>query len=104
MLLHDNRMQAELGITLALAHHRSGYTLETGQAVREHLFGKGLYRGSAECDIRNAPSARLLLRKEMPQDRQGRNKAAGSRNRSRLHVPGLSSQERPCVCRGGSCS
>lgn len=62
VLLHDNRMQAELGITLAPARHGSGYALETVQAALEHLFGQGVHRVSAECDTRNVPSVRLLKR------------------------------------------
>ncbi|MFI1169656.1 GNAT family N-acetyltransferase [Streptomyces sp. NPDC020801] len=62
VLLHDNRMQAELGGTLRPALHGSGYALEVMQAILEHLFDKGLHRVSAECDARNTPSARLMER------------------------------------------
>ncbi|MGW4983924.1 GNAT family N-acetyltransferase [Streptomyces mirabilis] len=63
VLLHDNRMQAELGGTLTPALHGSGYAIEALQAILEHLFfNKGLHRVSAECDTRNTPSGRLLER------------------------------------------
>ncbi|MDF3141807.1 MULTISPECIES: GNAT family N-acetyltransferase [unclassified Streptomyces] len=62
VLLHGNRMQAELGITLRPDLHRRGYALEAVQAILEYLFTKGLHRVSADCDTRNSPSARLLER------------------------------------------
>ncbi|MEU9116426.1 GNAT family protein [Streptomyces sp. NPDC048483] len=49
MNLHDNRLQAGLGCT---------------------LFGRVLHRVSAECDVRGAPSARLLERVDF--DLEGR--------------------------------
>ncbi|MFC5148908.1 GNAT family N-acetyltransferase [Streptomyces aureoversilis] len=60
--LHDNRMQADLGYTLAPALHGQGYAIEAVRAVLGHLFRQGLHRVSAECDTRNTPSARLLER------------------------------------------
>jgi RimJ/RimL family protein N-acetyltransferase len=61
--LHGNRMQAELGFTLAPVHQGRGYATEAVTAVLEQLFTKGgLHRVSAECDARNTASARLLRR------------------------------------------
>jgi RimJ/RimL family protein N-acetyltransferase len=61
--LHDNRMQAEIGFTLAPAYQGRGYAAEAVRGVVEHLFiVQGLHRISAECDARNARSARLLAR------------------------------------------
>ena len=61
--LHENRMQADIGFTLAPAHQGHGYAAEAVRRVLEHLFTeRGLHRVSAECDARNLPSARLLDR------------------------------------------
>lgn len=61
--LHENRMQAEIGFTLATAHQGQGYAAEAVGAVLNHLFTiRGLHKVSAECDARNAASARLLER------------------------------------------
>ncbi len=60
--LHDNRMQAELGFTLARRHQRQGYATEAVRAMLGMLFAGGLHRVSAECDARNDASARLLHR------------------------------------------
>lgn len=60
--LHDNRMQAELGFTLAPDRQGHGYAAEAVRAVLDDLFTRGLRRVSAECDARNARSARLLER------------------------------------------
>jgi RimJ/RimL family protein N-acetyltransferase len=61
--LHVNRMQAEIGYTIAAAYQRRGYATEAVHGVLEHLFSeRGLHRVSAECDGRNLPSARLLER------------------------------------------
>jgi RimJ/RimL family protein N-acetyltransferase len=61
--LHENRMQAEIGFTLATAHQGNGYATEAVHAVLDHLFGvRGLHKVSAECDARNHASARLLER------------------------------------------
>ncbi|MDJ0345149.1 GNAT family protein [Streptomyces sp. H10-C2] len=61
--LHDNRMQADLGVTLAAGRQRSGYAIEAVRAVLEDLFTRrGLHRVSAECDARNTRSAQLLER------------------------------------------
>jgi aminoglycoside 6'-N-acetyltransferase len=59
---HTNGMQAELGYTLAAAHQGKGYATEAVRAVLDRAFGTGLRRVSAECDARNAASARLLER------------------------------------------
>jgi RimJ/RimL family protein N-acetyltransferase len=61
--LHENRMQAELGFTIARIHQGHGYAAEAVRRVLEHLFADlGLHRVSAECDARNLRSARLLTR------------------------------------------
>ena len=60
--LHENRMQSDLGFTIASARQGQGYGTEAVRAVLGHLFGQGVRRVSAECDARNAASARLLLR------------------------------------------
>lgn len=61
--LHDNRMQAEIGYTVAPLRQGYGYATEALRAVLEHLFRvRGLHRVSAECDARNVASARLLER------------------------------------------
>jgi RimJ/RimL family protein N-acetyltransferase len=61
--LHDNRMQADIGYTLAPERQGHGYATEAVRAVLEHLFRvKGLHRVSAECDARNVASYRLLER------------------------------------------
>ena len=61
--LHENRMQAELGITLAPRRQGCGYAGEAVRAVLQDLFERrGLHRVSAECDARNLDSARLLER------------------------------------------
>ncbi|TWP50665.1 GNAT family N-acetyltransferase [Lentzea tibetensis] len=61
--LHDNRMQAEIGYTLATKHQGHGYATEAVARVLEHLFTeRGLHRVSAECDARNVRSALLLER------------------------------------------
>ena len=61
--LHENRMQADLGITLAPERQGCGYATEAVHAVLQELFEqRGLHRMSAECDARNQDSARLLER------------------------------------------
>ncbi|APU15022.1 MULTISPECIES: GNAT family N-acetyltransferase [Actinoalloteichus] len=61
--LHDNRMQADIGFTLASAFHGRGYATEAVGRVLDHLFlDRGLHRVSAECDPRNDASVRLLDR------------------------------------------
>jgi aminoglycoside 6'-N-acetyltransferase len=60
--LHGNRMQAEIGFTLAADYQGYGYGTEAVRAVLAELFGRGLRRVSAECDARNLRSARLLDR------------------------------------------
>lgn len=63
VLLHENRMQAEIGYSLARQWQGHGYAAEAVGALVEHLFTeRGLHRISAECDARNARSARLLER------------------------------------------
>ncbi len=57
-----NRMQAELGFTIASAHQRRGYATEAARCVLDRLFARGIRRVSAECDARNTASARLLER------------------------------------------
>ena len=59
--LHENRMQAEIGFTVAAQYQGSGYASETIRRLLEHLFTThGLHHISAECDARNLRSARLL--------------------------------------------
>ncbi len=61
--LHPNRMQAEIGFTVAAAYQGQGYASEAVRAVLDRLFTvQGVQRVSAECDARNAASARLLER------------------------------------------
>lgn len=61
--LDDNRMQAEIGFTLAPAYQGKGYAAEAVRRILDHLFtDEGLARVSAECDARNERSARLLQR------------------------------------------
>ena len=61
--LHENGRQADLGYTLAAAHQGQGLATEAVQRVLDHLFDeRGLTRVSAECDVRNTASARLLER------------------------------------------
>jgi RimJ/RimL family protein N-acetyltransferase len=61
--LHENRMQAEIGYTLATAYQGRGYATEAVRRVLTYLFEvRGLHHVSAECDARNERSARLLAR------------------------------------------
>jgi RimJ/RimL family protein N-acetyltransferase len=61
--LHENLMQADIGFTLARGRHGRGYATEAVRAVLDRLFTiQGLRRVSAECDVRNVSSARLLDR------------------------------------------
>lgn len=61
--LHENRMQAEIGFTLAAVHQGHGYAAEAVGRVLTQLFtAAGLVRVSAECDARNECSVRLLER------------------------------------------
>lgn len=60
--LHDNRMQAELGFTVARLYQGRGYATEAVRCVLSRVFGAGVRRVSAECDARNTASARLLER------------------------------------------
>jgi aminoglycoside 6'-N-acetyltransferase len=61
--LRENRMQAEIGYTLASVAHGSGYMTEALRGLLDHLFrDRGLLRVSAECDARNSRSSRLLER------------------------------------------
>ncbi|MEU9190426.1 GNAT family protein [Streptomyces sp. NPDC048484] len=61
--LHENRMQAEIGFTLAGDRQGLGYAAEAAGAVLDDLFERReLHRVSAECDARNTRSARLLRR------------------------------------------
>lgn len=61
--LHENRKQAEIGYTIATAHQGNGYATEAVGRVLDHLFSeRGLHKVSAECDARNEPSKKLLVR------------------------------------------
>jgi RimJ/RimL family protein N-acetyltransferase len=55
--------QAEIGFSLATPFQGRGYAAEAVRLMIRHLFTeRGLHRISAECDARNAASARLLER------------------------------------------
>jgi RimJ/RimL family protein N-acetyltransferase len=58
----DNRLEAELGFTLAAEHQGRGYATEAVLAVLHALFARGMRRVTAECDARNLRSALLLQR------------------------------------------
>jgi RimJ/RimL family protein N-acetyltransferase len=58
--LHNNRMQAELGFTMARPYQGRGYATEAVRCVLNRVFAAGVRRVSAECDARNTASARLL--------------------------------------------
>jgi RimJ/RimL family protein N-acetyltransferase len=61
--LHENRLQAEIGFTLARPYQGQGYAAEAVHVVLDRLFTvQGLHKVSAECDARNVRSARLLER------------------------------------------
>jgi RimJ/RimL family protein N-acetyltransferase len=61
--LNDNRMQAEIGYTLAPDRQGHGYATEAVRAVLDRLFTvQGLHKVTAECDARNVASIRLLER------------------------------------------
>ncbi|MFD4556530.1 GNAT family N-acetyltransferase [Streptomyces sp. NPDC058469] len=54
--------EAEIGFSLARDRQGHGYASEAVRAVLDDLFGTGLRTVSAECDVRNQRSARLLER------------------------------------------
>jgi RimJ/RimL family protein N-acetyltransferase len=59
----DDPRQAEIGFTLAPAHHGHGYATEAARAVLDYLLGeRAKHRVTACCDARNAASARVLER------------------------------------------
>ncbi|MGH3802785.1 MAG: GNAT family N-acetyltransferase, partial [Pseudonocardiaceae bacterium] len=60
--LHENRLQADLGCTLAPDQHGHGYAAEAVHGVVGHLIAQGLHRLSAHCDARNSDSIRVLER------------------------------------------
>jgi aminoglycoside 6'-N-acetyltransferase len=61
--LHANRMQAEIGFTVALGFQRRGLGSEGVSAMLRDLFERrGLHRVSAQCDARNIRCVRLLER------------------------------------------
>lgn len=60
--LDGNRLQAEVGFTIARAHQGNGYATEAVRCVLDRVFAAGVRRVSAECDARNTASARLLER------------------------------------------
>jgi RimJ/RimL family protein N-acetyltransferase len=61
--LHDNRLQGEIGFTLATAYQKRGYATEAVSAVLDRLFRvQGLHRVMGECDARNTRSAALMER------------------------------------------
>lgn len=61
--LAENRLQAEIGFTLAAVQQGKGYGTEAVGRMLDHLFDdRGLHKVSAECDARNPASAALLER------------------------------------------
>ena len=59
----DDGQQAELGVTLASAHHGQGYASEALAALIDWLFDEvGLHRVFANCDPRNPAVISLLSR------------------------------------------
>lgn len=61
--LHKNKMQAEIGFTIAADQQGNGYGPEAVSKMLDHLFTDvGLHKISAECDARNGASAHLLQR------------------------------------------
>lgn len=61
--LAENKMQAEVGFTIAAAEQGNGYGPEAVRKMLDHLFiDVGLHKVSAECDARNGASAHLLTR------------------------------------------
>ncbi|MFF3431968.1 GNAT family N-acetyltransferase [Streptomyces sp. NPDC002602] len=60
--LHEDRLQADIGFTLAPAHHGHGYATEAVHATVGHLATQGLHRFGAYCDTRNTASIRVLER------------------------------------------
>ncbi|WP_329271239.1 GNAT family N-acetyltransferase [Streptomyces pseudovenezuelae] len=54
--------EAELGFSLARDRQGQGYATEAVEAVLRALFAGGLHTATAECDVRNERSARLLER------------------------------------------
>jgi RimJ/RimL family protein N-acetyltransferase len=61
--LHANRMQAEIGFTVAAGFQRRGLGSEAVSALLTDLLERrGLHRVSAQCDVRNTRCVRLLRR------------------------------------------
>jgi aminoglycoside 6'-N-acetyltransferase len=61
--LHENLMQAEIGVTVRAENQGVGYATEAVTRLLDHLFTDlHLHKVSAECDARNQASARLLTR------------------------------------------
>ncbi len=61
--LHANRMQAEIGFTVATGFQKRGLGTEAVSALLGNLFERrGLHRVSAQCDARNIPCVQLLRR------------------------------------------
>ena len=61
--LFENKLQAEIGFTIAAAQQGNGYGPEAVRKMLDHLFiDVGLHKISAECDARNGASAHLLTR------------------------------------------
>ncbi|WP_328497876.1 GNAT family N-acetyltransferase [Streptomyces sp. NBC_00414] len=54
--------EAEVGFSLARDRQGQGYATEAVRGVLDDLFGGGLRTASAECDVRNERSERLLER------------------------------------------
>lgn len=59
----EDRLQAEIGYTLARAYQGQGYAAEAVRRLLAYLFDEmGLHRVRATCDVDNLPSVRLLER------------------------------------------
>ena len=60
-VLNDDRTEGELGWLLRREYHGKGYALESTRALCDFAFNTlGLTRLIAQCDARNAPSAKLM--------------------------------------------
>nr|WSY57462.1 GNAT family N-acetyltransferase [Streptomyces sp. NBC_00886] len=59
---HPGGEEAEVGFSLTRERQGYGYATEAVRAVLDGLFGAGLRTVSAECDVGNQRSARLLER------------------------------------------
>lgn len=68
-LVGDERLQAEIGVTLAPDHQGRGLATEAVAALLDHLFGElGVHRVFASVDPRNTASVALFGRLGMRQE------------------------------------